>query len=1191
MKNIIMLVLCWAGCMAALGQDLSFKDDFSRYADGLPPPEAWEVLSGSGNWLIQNKKLTAHAEGGLCQTRRVPELDAFDYVARLTINKRVTTNGWATAGITVSLDQHNHWRLNLVEAPDGKRYAEFGETVEGRWQAQNEGPTRLRGDRTDLRNGEWQYGREYLLHIKLTAQDICGEIAEADTGRTIARYRYLWDQAEGVKFGRPGLSANGLAITCAAVSVGAERTPSAGAAITVEPGTAGRVAMLKDIPGLDRAQNDALATAFRRAGFGVTFLNGQQLASPAVFSPMNFDYVVLAGSHFFPSKAKNNFLRFLRNGGHCVALGGDVFEEPVAQYNGRWYSHADVERELAATKPETILLDLAKGDTRIWRRSSDVAKAASAVVAQDQGLRFEIRGLKGWDTFNVAIPAFSKGQTLLCFRAKGDAATPQMAVEIDEKDGSRWVATVELKPDWNSYALSPDRFAPWEAKAISKKSSFAPANAARLSFGLASSFNSNLSKGDHTFWVDSFGTASNHLAKIDLRQKVELNFFYDYEPYHLTNVVAVGTAKHNSVTPAVPKIPGSFGGLAAVGFAFPNESKFIPLMSTFDKYGRDCGWAGGMLVNYGGAYRGSSWIFFGITNQEFYAAPAVLDTLTGAMKAARNGLAATAQAENEQAKKMEIKLTTPAPQGFIRRSPDGKHLVYPDGRRFFMSGCNYVGGFERCVKMWRDDFFSAAAVEEDFRKAQQAGLNSMRYWVSNFDKEIMRGDFRKVEVIKECARKYGVYLLLDLPGTGYATVEEMIASHKAFASAFKDEPMVIGYDLRNEPYVGSVAGIKYPAGMKPPVLTQNLAQKHPDLVSLKAIRETRAQHLPWMHLPATLSDTEADNTTAAILLWNKYMTKHDIQSTTLAGIVNCVPADPQYDDVVTAVDQSFGLWVRLQMEAIRSVDTNHLITVGYNTACGILPSNRQLDFVSHHVYARPYSIESVKENVTTLDRLAALWPDKPISFGEFGYSTGVPMANDYLDRYTASVGEMIHYLYAFSKNYDGVKKWMLIDWPRKIMQHYGDWNKGDATRIYEERFGLYYYDGTPEGRPKPIVPALHFFGEFIANQAPSGTLEIMPAPLSIGAGYVYKNKQALFVGNTAYASDSLTFTAARPANVMLRWDDAGLRLMASADAHVKIVPSAFGKFGKTVKGSYGSLQTEGDALILDLLEGETIEIH
>ena len=79
---------------------------------------------------------------------------------------------------------------------------------------------------------------------------------------------------------------------------------------------------------------------------------------------MNFDYVVLAGSRFFPVKAKDNFLRFLRNGGHCVLLGGNIFAEPVAQFDGRWYSRADVERELAAVKPETMLLDPAKSDAR-----------------------------------------------------------------------------------------------------------------------------------------------------------------------------------------------------------------------------------------------------------------------------------------------------------------------------------------------------------------------------------------------------------------------------------------------------------------------------------------------------------------------------------------------------------------------------------------------------------------------------------------------------------------------------------------------------------------------------------------------------------------------------------------------------------------------------------------------------------
>ena len=205
------------------------------------------------------------------------------------------------------------------------------------------------------------------------------------------------------------------------------------------------------------------------------------------------------------------------------------------------------------------------------------------------------------------------------------------------------------------------------------------------------------------------------------------------------------------------------------------------------------------------------------------------------------------------------------------------------------------------------------------------------------------------------------------------------------------------------------------------------------------------------------------------------------------------------------------------------MDTNHLITVGYDTAFAALPSNRQLDFVSHHVMPPAWFAGRAGEPDHARPARRS-WPDKPITLGEFGYSTGIPLANGYLDRYTASVGEMIHYLYAFTKDYDGVKKWMLNDWPYKIMQHYGDWNQGDVTRVYEERFGLYYYDGTPAGRPKPIVHALRFVGEHIAGLAPSGTLEIVPAPLSIGAGYVYKNKQALFIGNTAYTAAGLSFS-------------------------------------------------------------------
>ncbi|MCX7010167.1 MAG: hypothetical protein NTY53_23505, partial [Kiritimatiellaeota bacterium] len=510
---------------------------FSAYTDGALPAKSWDALSGT--WRVTNKQFTATTSYGLCQWRKAPELETLDFSAQLVVTPGPASKDWKTAGAAIILDGRNHWRLNLVEGPDGKRYTEFGETSAGTWQAQRAAGTQLRILKSVM--GAWNFGVAYRLRITLSEQEISGEISEVAGGKIIAAYRYAWNGVEGVKFGRPGFSANGLTLAVSSASVTASRTPTAASMPAIENGTAGRVALITDLPGFEHANLDAIAAALRRAGFGVTQLTGTELASPALFSSLNFHAVVLPGSRYFPTKARDNFLRFLRNGGHCVVLGGNVFEEPLTQLGGRWYSRSDVERELAATKPETRLLDPAKMDARTWYRGTDSPKARSVATVEGQSLRFDIKALKGWDTFNTKISAPPPGQSLLCFRAKGDATTPQVTVEVDELDGTRWISIVDLTTEWKSYALSPDRFEQWEAKGV-KKNLFTPANAVKLSFGLAINFNANGAKGDHTFWVEAVGMASNRLGRIDLSRTVELNMLYDYEPYHLTNVVAVGAA-------------------------------------------------------------------------------------------------------------------------------------------------------------------------------------------------------------------------------------------------------------------------------------------------------------------------------------------------------------------------------------------------------------------------------------------------------------------------------------------------------------------------------------------------------------------------------------------------------------------------------------------------------------------------
>jgi hypothetical protein len=66
------------------------------------------------------------------------------------------------------------------------------------------------------------------------------------------------------------------------------------------------------------------------------------------------------------------------------------------------------------------------------------------------------------------------------------------------------------------------------------------------------------------------------------------------------------------------------------------------------------------------------------------------------------------------------------------------------------------------------------------------------------------------------------------------------------------------------------------------------------------------------------------------------------------------------------MDKVMGTWLDLRLAAVRKAESggasagvrqgganqaNHLITVGHNAERALLPSNRHLDFVSHHSYA------------------------------------------------------------------------------------------------------------------------------------------------------------------------------------------------------------------------------------------------
>ena len=1200
-RALMLLALTFSAAIAQ--RPTTHIADFGEYADQRAMATDWEITTG--DWTPRDGALLAdsHAVRAFASYVAVPVASPIEVVSTITLTKRSKPDSWVTAGICVYLDSASFWQLALVEGPDGRRYAELLEMLSGTWQAQREGETKLDQGQFDGQFAGWEYDHPYQLRLRIDDREVRGEVADAASGEAVTTLAYRWGDAPGVKEGRPALSVYGLATRFTNLSATITPPSDAASPVPLQHGERGSVALLNDPSGnLDHNTIDAVATALQAGGFGVTRMTYAQLADPAALEPRRLAALVITASRAFPPAARDSLLRFLRGGGDLVLLGGPAFEEPLWPSGHSWATSAELEQIAAQSPDQVTLFDFETGGADGWARvtNNDVADSTVSIEPGAHGncLRFDVRNLSGWDNLQATFPFPKAGDTnALSIWLKADANTPKVAIELREADGSRWIIAVDVTTDWQRYVIPDWRFGYWQDSTSEGRGE--PGDYVKLpqvrsiNVGQAFSHSGHL-PGDHNLWFDQVGLANVDLPRVTQAESIDLPVFNRYDVYRLRQPVAAVARSDQSVLPRGTKLPLKSGGWSAIGYTFANESEYQSLLDAVDDLGRSEGSALGMTINYRGRYRDSVWLMSGIEDQSFYRSPAFLTTLTTALRLAVQAELADGLRNEMLQPVPDLALTTPPPHpGYITKSADGKHLVYPDGRRFFMIGCNYVGHFNRCGgRMWLDGYYDPRVVEQDFKMAHDAGLNVMRYWLqTTIDQDLRKGDLRKVNAIKECARRYGVYLLIDLPGTTYATEEDMLASHRAIAEAFADEPMVLGYDLRNEPYVTTLGGVRY-EGEPVPVQSRDLRQDYPGLVDNDKLRSWISERPYWLHLPGWLQGAEAERVASAWTLWGQYTRENQLAGSSLPGLGSTVPTG-QWGTLVDTVNASLDRWLKVQIAAIRQVDANHLITVGHNTALTILPANAQLDFVSEHTYVRPYSYDNVMENLTLLDRLATRWQDRPITFGEFGYSNGIKTVDGYLDPQTSAVGELIHYLYALSHGYDGCKKWMLCDWPLPVMKRYGDWDRGIETRTYEERFGLYYDDGTPGGHPKPIVPALRFLRDYVEQAGPGGTLDVHAADTAIGTAYLYQGPGALFVGDASYTGESLSFSAPSARNVMLRWTSDVLWIMACDDTTVRVKPGSF-VTGLTpaarVQGEVRRSALGGDWLVVDLLAGEAVRM-
>ena len=607
-----------AGLLLTLG--------LGMFASSLPiDREGWWVRGGS--FEIREGEIAFGSTGrsfAVLRKARISSEVSIELTLRMTGRR---ASGWAFAGAAILFDESSFWHLALVESPDGTaRYAELVEMHMGRWQAQGGGETALRVVRRSGDGFTWEWGKAYKLRLRLTEEGISGEVIDPSSGAALWSTAYAFDSTPAVRLGRPALTVRGADAIFSDLRIEA---PEVGGAKAIDRRRIGVVC--RDIPGIERG-TAILVKALEGAGFEVEELSAGDLARADRLNPDRFGLLLLPESRFSPQGSREAIYSFLSAGGRLLCLGGPPFSEPMAEANGRWMTRREYERELRSVETENLLFGFEdEGELEGWSRATN-DPSHRAALSLDEGVRgkalkVEIENLTGWDTFyspDLEKP-FPEGHTLTCFWAKGDGRTDKLAVEWEERDGSRWIAVVPLSTEWGRYVLTPDDFEFWpDCPARGKRGfpgdRFNPQNARRINFGLAFSHTGPVG-GRHAFWVDEVGTAPNPLGELEIR----------YEPISLEGI----SPPHKlwRAKGIEGGRPTGFQALAAeelkldepvelifpvernkgLGFGKPRELRWIPLLWAVDAEGRLRRAAlASLTIAHDGQLAGSAWGYIGL---------------------------------------------------------------------------------------------------------------------------------------------------------------------------------------------------------------------------------------------------------------------------------------------------------------------------------------------------------------------------------------------------------------------------------------------------------------------------------------------------------------------------------------------------------------------------------------------------
>lgn len=324
------------------------------------------------------------------------------------------------------------------------------------------------------------------------------------------------------------------------------------------------------------------------------------------FAPGKTDAVVLPEAANIPYGTYEALDRFLRGGGNLLTLGGPPMSKVLYRSGGQWKTRGELTTEEEKYQGCHMIWNFSgENDAEGWSRNAHRPDSPIRMEVGDFGcpdsphaLHVRMDGYSGWDMIgkSVDLPGAYRYVGLY---AKGGPHTGALAIQLRERDGSLWIATVPLRSQWEPIRLSAGDFGYWfDNPSVGRGfpgDQVRFENVAELSMGVSESHTGASSGTEQEYWVDSL-----HLCGDDMPIHDGLSPQWKYYP--VTNARrAAAYSGQVLVSRREYRLPQSLFSTTVraqgTGFGKGRGARFVPLIEVSDDKGLRCGCLAWMYVN------------------------------------------------------------------------------------------------------------------------------------------------------------------------------------------------------------------------------------------------------------------------------------------------------------------------------------------------------------------------------------------------------------------------------------------------------------------------------------------------------------------------------------------------------------------------------------------------------------------